>query len=220
MPGVSSSQIRAIASTISEARLQRYIDARYKNRRLALELYRWNSEVSAALMSPMAVCEVALRNGIIGAVEAVYGAKWFVMGSAFERSLPNPATGYSARRDLADARKAYTSSGKVIPELKFMFWVMMMTKRHDVRLWNPHLRNVFPGLPPHFTVPEARLLLHQQLDEIRVLRNRIAHHEPVFERHMTSEYRRILRVLEWLSPNTAHWLDSWQSVTNLIARQP
>ncbi|WP_246183114.1 hypothetical protein [Mycolicibacterium grossiae] len=36
--------------------------------------------------------------------------------------------------------------GKVIPELKFVFWENLFTRRHDGRLWNRHLRTVLPNL--------------------------------------------------------------------------
>jgi hypothetical protein len=42
----------------------------------ALGLYRWNVELSAALMVPIHLCEITLRNAASDAIEAVYGARW------------------------------------------------------------------------------------------------------------------------------------------------
>jgi len=71
----------------------------------ALELYRWNAELSAAFMVPMHICEVVLRNAIAGAIEEVYGPRWYDPGTAFERSLPKPNSGYSPYRDLGISRR-------------------------------------------------------------------------------------------------------------------
>lgn len=42
----------------------------------ALDLYAWNAQIAAVLIHPLHICEVVVRNGIAGAIEAVYGAQW------------------------------------------------------------------------------------------------------------------------------------------------
>jgi len=86
----------------------------------ALMLYAWNAEVSGALLAPLHVCAVVIRNAVADAIEAVYGPRW-PWSPTFEHSLPNPMQGYSPRRDLQSARRVAPTAGKVIPELKFVF---------------------------------------------------------------------------------------------------
>lgn len=42
----------------------------------ALALYAWNAQVSAALMAPLHLCEVVVRNAAADAIAAVYGVNW------------------------------------------------------------------------------------------------------------------------------------------------
>jgi len=220
MAGLILARIAAITSTLSAPRMSRFIAACANDRSRALELYRWNAQVSAALMVPLHICEVVLRNAIVGAVEEVYGPQWYVSGGAFERSLPKPRSGYSPYRDLCISRHGQPSAGKVIPELKFMFWVSMVTARHDARLWTPFIAKYFPFLLPTSAPRDKRRALHHRLDEIRTLRNRIAHHEPIFYRSLVQDHSMVSDVISWISPETADWLNSFETVTTIITQRP
>ena len=111
----------------------------------ALDLYMWNAEVSGALLTPLHICEVVIRNAVSDVLEMVYGSRW-PWSQVFELSLPNPAQGYNQRKDLLRARKAAQTTGKVIPELSFVFWQKMFTSRHDIRLWDKNLKQVFVNM--------------------------------------------------------------------------
>jgi hypothetical protein len=217
---LTAAQVKTIVSALSAARLETYIAARDRNRRRALSLYEWNAVVSAAFMVPLHICEVVLRNTIVEEIERVYGSAWHMPRSALEGSLPRRLTGYSAFTELARARTSSAKARDIVPNLTFMFWTSMLTRRHDARLWNVRIKPAFPHLPAHLVPPMARRLLHHQVDAIRVLRNRIAHHEPIFSRDLHAEYRRIRRVVFWRSPDAASWLDSIQAVTTLIPQKP
>jgi hypothetical protein len=217
---LSGKQIFELSLVLSAPRLARYVEASHRNRRLALSSYRWNAEVSAAMMVPLHLCEVILRNAISEAIENVYGPNWWVVGSGFERSLPHGRAGYSAVDDLNKARAGHATASKVIPDLKFMFWVTMFTSRHDGRLWNPLIKSLFPNLPPSWGPSMSRRVLYQQLDAIRILRNRIAHHEPIFMRDLAADYRRLQKVVSWRSKEASRWMDSFQTVTAILARKP
>src|SRR5690554_6723626 len=98
----------------------------------AVELYNWNAAVSAALMHPLHVVEVVVRNRIDEALTATYGPDW-PWSHSFEQSLPNPASSYSVQQDLIRTRAPFTpakKTSKVIPELRFVSWQNMFTKRH------------------------------------------------------------------------------------------
>jgi len=157
----------------------------------ALVLYAWNAEVSGVLLTPLHVCEVVIRNAVSDALEAVYGQLW-PWSVTFEQSLPDPSQGYNPRKDLRSARNGKTTTGKVIPELKFVFWQKMFTRRYDVRLWHPHLRRVFPHGDASLAVPALRQSIYGDLERLRALRNRIAHHEPIFARALADDLKTII----------------------------
>lgn len=220
MAGLTAARIAAITSALSAPRMSRFVMACGNDRSRALELYRWNAQVSAAFMVPLHICEVVLRNAIVGPIEEVYGPRWYAPGGAFERSLPRPTLGYSPYRDLHISRQGQPTAGKVIPELKFMFWVSMLTARHDARLWTPFIAKYFPFLIVTAAPRDRRRMLHHRLDEIRTLRNRIAHHEPIFDRSLAHDYSKITDVISWASSETANWLGSFEKVTETITQRP
>lgn len=185
----------------------------------AVTLYAWNAQISAALMMPLHICEVVVRNAVADALEAVYGPRW-PWSQVFITSLPQPTQGYSARGDLLKTGASQTSTGKVIPELKFVFWQTMFTSRFDGRIWQPHLRTFMPHLDPGKTIPELRGLIYRELDQLRKLRNRIAHHEPIFTRNLTDDFQKIQDLIALRCPITSAWMTQNQQATTLLYAKP
>lgn len=187
----------------------------------AVELYNWNAAVSAALMHPLHIAEVVVRNGIAEALTDAYGPDW-PWSNSFEQSLPDPTSTYSAQKDLIRTRGPYTASkhtSKVIPELRFVFWQNMFTKRHDGRVWEKHLASTFPGLPTD-TVKKNRALLHTELESIRKLRNRIAHHEPIIARNLNGDFQKIIDVISFRCTRMGTWAVANTNAYRLINSRP
>lgn len=148
----------------------------------------------------------------------MYGDRW-PWSQTFEQSLPSSGL-YNPRSDLQSARRRAATTGKVIPELKFVFWQKLFTGRHDNRIWNHHLRRVMPGLDPARSVQALRLAIYDDLEQLRKLRNRIAHHEPIFTRNLSNDYTKILDLVTYRCAVTAKWLDTNQRATTVIAAKP
>ena len=187
----------------------------------ALELYRWNLQITAAFIVPLQMCEIAVRNGVAEAVEAVHDPLW-PWSNGFLRSLPVPKRphDYSPERNLREIARTQPTTGKVIAELNFAFWEKIFTVGQDGRLWLPHFRTVFPGVPLATPIPQARARAFNTIMGIRKFRNRIAHHEPIFARNLGDDYATVLDVISWRSPVTAGWVDGLQQVTGLIGQKP
>lgn len=214
----SAAELTAIPYVISQPRFDTYLRAENNDARAALALYRWNLELSAAFFMPLQICEVAIRNASAEAIEAEHGDQWpWLQG--FRYTLPVPAGGFKPRNELARVANSHSTIGQVIAELKFMFWQYSFTSGQEARLWVPHLRNVLPHLPTG-EIPATRQRVHDEIEAVRGLRNRIAHHEPIFTRDISSEYRRVINLIEWRSPATASWVDRTQTVTEVLARRP
>ncbi|MBX8490877.1 hypothetical protein K5D44_12110 [Pseudomonas cichorii] len=190
---------QAIELVISKDRLATYLRIlKTRNLSHAIELYHWNAEVSGAFLLPQQVCEVAIRNAVSEALASVYGNAW-PWASGFERSRPDPVTGFSLRKDLCIARdKAHKGkSCMVVAELKFAFWIRLFSQRFESRLWGPHIHRLFPGLPSHMSVRQCRETIHNDLECVRSIRNRIAHHEPILARNLMADYERMHRLVAW-----------------------
>jgi hypothetical protein len=182
----------------------------------ALELYDWNAQVSGAFMAPLHICEVVMRNAVSDALTSVYGALW-PWSPVFEASLPAPPFGYNPRRDLQRNRAAHPTTGKVIPELKFVFWQKMFTSRHDGRVWSPHLMQVLPNLDRTKTVAQLRGEIYHDLEHVRLLRNRIAHHEPIFKRPLRDDLYKVTDLVRFRCATTATWMMDAQWVTQHLS---
>ena len=219
---ITDDDAQAIELVISKDRLATYLRIlKTRNLPRAIELYHWNAEVSGAFLLPQQVCEVAIRNAVSEVLASVYGHAW-PWASGFERSLPDPATGFSLRKDLCTARdKAHKGkSCMVVAELKFAFWIRLFSQRFESRLWGPHIHRLFPGLPSHMPVRQCRETIHNDLECVRSIRNRIAHHEPILARNLMADYERMHRLVAWRCHRTAAWLEAVQVVKNRVQGRP
>lgn len=224
---LSQAELDAITLALSPARLGTYIQAAASAGNTdvlyPIKLYGWNAQVSGAFLTPLQICEVTVRNGICDAIERRYGPDWPWV-AAYETSLPNPSYGFNPQRELINTQKKFPqgATGKVVAELKMAFWSQMLTKRHDGRLWTPYLRTVFPYLPDPAThsVGQCRTLMATELEKLRKLRNRIAHHEPIISYNLMDYYTSIQNLVSWRCPTTVSWMDSVETLTALIKQKP
>ena len=215
---LTQDELDHLPDVISVPRFASYLQASGNSREAALELYRWNLEVSAAFMGPLHLCEIAVRNGIANAIDAVHGSDW-PWTEGFIRSLPE-GQGYNAKRDLQECAQRRRTAGQVIVDLKFIFWERMLASRFRRSIWRHHFPTVFPGYDTTLSINDARAACRDDLEHVRLFRNRIAHHEPVFTRDLQGDLKRISRLVRWRNPVAAAWLTKIETATPLIERQP
>ncbi|MFI9638239.1 hypothetical protein ACIHAX_36690 [Nocardia sp. NPDC051929] len=219
MPSAKPANESAICDVLSAPRSSTYITAAGGDKARAMALYGWNARIAAALMLPSHFAEVSTRNAASEAIATVYGARW-PWSSGFVRAL-NPTTGpaYNPRQDLLNTRSRQPTTGKVIAELKFKFWQSMFTARHDQRLWSPHILALFPNASG-MTAKQLRGRIYDDLDTIRTLRNRIAHHEPIFTRNLDDDLMRMLELIELRSTPTVDWVFAMEDVSSILVERP
>lgn len=209
----------AIQATLSAPRVSTYLAAARGDVGRALALYGWNAQISAAMMLPAHFAEVATRNAVSDVLTTLYGANW-PWDLTFRTSLPSPSTGFNPRRELVRQATREPTTGKVIAELKFAFWEKMFTARHDVRIWGPHIHSLFPNSATILGAHQLRDQICGDLGTIRQLRNRIAHHEPIFTRDLNRDLTKMLELIEWRSLATSEWVRSLEEASAVIASRP
>lgn len=208
----------AIADAVSAPRIGTYLREAGGDLDRAVALYGWNARISAALMLPAHFAEVVIRNAVDEALAGAYGSDW-PWNPTFRTSLPNGGRpGYSPRRDLESVSSREVSTGKVIAELKFVFWPNMFTARHDVRIWDDRITGLFPGSTG--SAHRTRRRIYEDLNEIRRLRNRIAHHEPIFVRNLSGDLDRMLELIELRSAPTGKWVREMEDATVILSEHP
>ncbi|GAA0921194.1 hypothetical protein [Streptomyces thermoalcalitolerans] len=181
-------------NSLSRPRLRRSIRAARGDARVAVRLYWWNVEVSAALFGPLHCLELALRNALHNTLVHHYGTRgWWSVAPLNEhgKKLVDDAH-RSCRR-----RRVRTTEDDVVAELSFGFWVSLLSRGYDRHFWVPVLHRAFP----HYRGRRDRL--YDELFSVVLLRNRIMHHEPVHHRDLAADHAKIYRLLGYLSPELA-----------------
>lgn len=91
-------------------------------------------------------------------------------------------------------------------ELILGFWANLFDKHYEVNFWTPHRKSVFPYAAPSDRI---RREVHADIRQVRDLRNRISHHEPIWRDHsLLDAYYNAHKIITWISPAVAKWLSS------------
>lgn len=184
---IQPSELKNIKKSLSEARLTRYIKDAGGDPVKAMHLYSWNTLLSQSLYSTMQTWEVTLRNHVNGLLCWKYTKSWPFGAKNFLRQLRK-----SDRERVDEAVARIAKNGKAVPpdavfaDLSLGFWVSMLGARYEVTLAmrpNGNIGRVFP-LRPRMDRQDAS----DKCDKLLALRNRIAHHEPIY--HMPLDERR------------------------------
>ena len=216
----SPEELRELPVVLSAPRFATYLQARGGDRTEALRLYRWNLAVSGAFMVPLHILEITLRNGVVQGIEAIHGGAW-PWTQGFLLTLPNPGRGaYSPRQDLLATARRHPTAGKVVADLRFAFWERMLLKSQQRIVWDRQFAACFPHAPPGQGASASREHLRRDVEAIRRLRNRIAHHEPIFARDLGRDLDTIRRAVRWRSTVAEGWLDKMEGVTGLLGQKP
>jgi hypothetical protein len=195
--------INALRDAISPARLGTYLKSSHGNLRRAFDLYAWNVQASAALYPILQVNEIALRNAVNRAIVSQFGPHW-PYSQGFLRNLhKNERETFEKGRTKLEAklRAGRVSTDHVVASQTYWFWVMLLTSRFENRIWKREFTISFPSAPPRID----RGVVHERADSIRVLRNRIAHYEPLLDYDLAGTYQRVAAMVRWISPANATW---------------
>lgn len=215
----SATDIRALEAVLSGARFGTYLREAEGDRTIAAQLYLWNCAVSAEFYILLQYTELALRNAAVEAIEKEFGPNWH-LNKGFVRSLPRHKKGYQPRDDLESTAQRLPTAGKVVAELKFAFWKNVYVVGQDRRLWIPHLRTVLPGSDGAWSVSRVREEIHKDLEVVRRLRNRVAHHEPIFGRALQKDFDLLAKLIGYRSPTVARMVLDSCRVPDLLASKP
>ena len=191
--------VAAMEAALSLERFARYVAWADGDRQHALKLYTLNTQLSEALYTPLQVLEVALRNRVHAVMAAAHGERWFdadgLLQAPHQRGQVEVALA-----ELAEDEKE-PLPGRVVAALTFSFWTAMVSPAYE-DLWRTTLSTIAAK-------PDGKRLARKQLSRpltpIRILRNRIAHHEPILHWNLRKHHAAMLEVTSWLSPPAATW---------------
>ncbi|NLG45918.1 hypothetical protein [Gordonia sp. (in: high G+C Gram-positive bacteria)] len=208
-----------MAKLLTSTRLRSYVDATRGDLPAALRLYDWNTVVSAAVLATVAMVEVIVRNSMDTQL-----TRW--ASARGERSwldaLPLEPRGVD---DLDRAQRAVEARGvcvdyhdHVVAELNLGFWRYLAAQRYLTSLWVPALGKAFPH--GYRDVRERRRAVERHLTSLAIVRNRVAHHEPVHRRDLCGDLRAGVELATWVHPEAGAWVASRSPLEAVIARRP
>jgi hypothetical protein len=205
-----------IERLFSRERMSTYVASCDGHFDFAVGLYRWNAAVTAAFWEPIGHLEVALRNALATQFAARHrrlgrGATWL---DDLEDEL-----GQRGRDDVAAARARVrrkgkcASDGQTISELSFGFWRFLIAKRLT-GLW-PDLTGAFPNAPDR-----KRETVEGPIARLHDFRNRLAHHQRVWNRSPRERYNDLLTLAGYIDAGLPAWIEGTSLVPDLLGGAP
>lgn len=159
--------------------------------------YAWNMALSESLYPIVQTLEITLRNAIYEAAKDHFNRDDWFDDRAIIHHRYNQTSIHKAKQILQQQNKPL-EPGRIIAELNFGFWTSLLDKRYEQILWPALIKTTFPHMPKNI---RTRKNLSSRFNKIRLLRNRIFHHEPIwYWQDLQQQHQDMLEALGWISP--------------------
>lgn len=200
----------SLGAALSAPRLRPYLARHAGDLEAAWRTYSWNLQACRAFYPLLHFAEIALRN-------AVHSE----LSSRFDRSdwwTTAPLTAHGNHlvahaREKAGRTKPSPNTDDIVATLNLGFWVSLVSSAYDRTLWVRGLHQAFP----HYR--GRRDALHADLRNVLELRNRVMHHEPIYQRDLATDRDAIYRLYTWLSNGLAAHVRAFDHVPNLLEQK-
>lgn len=183
--------MKDIYEHLSKSRLSSF-DMNHDTDDLILARYLWNVELSKELYFSLHFFEVVLRNSIHNSFKKHFQSDFWFDQSQFIDMV----------KDIAKARSEIRKNGAetaddIIAKLNLGFWCRLLNKKYD-KIWHKTIIAVFPSLKRK---ERSRHKIQPKIENIRRLRNRVFHHEPIYNMADLSEiYQCLIELISGISP--------------------
>ncbi|MFJ4030018.1 Abi family protein [Paenarthrobacter sp. NPDC089989] len=229
---------------LGEKRLEPFLDAAARDSERASNLYRWNMKLGGSFHTQISYVEVATRNAITKAIsdwnehqplpqaQGTFGRDWTAPGG-----LADPLYGqmsHTVRRArkyaLQESQNRHPSHPRhkdapthddIVAQLTFGNWTSLFTDRNvpsrREQLWTDALRFAFPNADQSLAGLNK---LTYQLETLRRLRNRAAHHENVLAVNVSSRLNMTLSVLRAIDKRFPDWVMAESTLRRIAKEDP
>ena len=208
----------------SPARLNRYLKACGNDTSAALALYRYNILLCEKYYAVLNVFEVVLRNAINNHYSVLLSDKDWIRhqldSGGILANYPHLSSLNNILENL-DSTGRYTND-RVVASVSFGFWTHLFSRKPFVQ-GQQSLLQIFPertkGLGQRF--------IYNELQDIKTLRNRIAHHEAICFDHTGAKstvpaknyYNLIIKYIRFLGYSESQLLSGlWYSPSAILQR--
>jgi len=231
-----------IIKDFSLERLESYRTSQNDTINDLVQNYLYNIELAEALYPALALLEITLRNHLNNAIEKNIKANWliieltnnyillpneYVLLEKASQKLMKPV--YS--KDKLLVIKPLTT-GKLITELTLGFWVNLCNDKYNPNIWmkKPSIFDeVFPYFDDFIVKKNPTAKRHKRLNKIASklkpilrLRNRVFHHEPIFNhpQGLNNCYADIEELLFYMSIETSQRLSEISKFQKIWDKTP
>ena len=219
--------IANIIENISIDRLSSYKYSDSDSTDLILSRYIFNVQISESFYPVIAALEISLRNRLYNAVAKLKSNNWLLDEINNKNILSENEHNIllEACKKLQN-KKHKLSTGSIIAELTFGFWVNLCKKSYKNSLWDKQgfFDSVFPDFDNYFVSPtwDKTKVIFPVLKEVLRLRNRIFHHEIIINNKNGIEncYEQTKKVLYSLSKDYAEMFENTFRFEDIIKQKP
>ncbi len=146
-----------------------------------------------------------------------YGSSWFD-DLRFTCILPDRLKDELASAVEEEKAKHPTAltADHIVARLSLGFWIHLLTKSFEHVLWLQGMRRSFPKIDRHLT----RADVHRKVDQLRFFRNRIAHHNAIFDRGPAAAYKNIQEIVSWVCADSLWLMKELANPARVIQDRP
>ena len=191
-----------LSDILSADRFATYLGWAQGDVAMAERLYSYNVQLSADFYASLHMLEVALRNKVDEALINAHGTGWMHSTTVLVENYQHTCVA-QAQATLQRDGKAVTHS-QMVAELNFGFWSSVFGRSSN-NLWGA-LRPIFQ------TGSLKRAAVAQKLRDLRKLRNRIAHYEPILAQPIATLHGDILTLTAWMSVDASAWITTHSTI--------
>lgn len=194
---------------LSSSKLKPYLDIE-KDQEKAIKLFVYNLKLSSELYKLIHVFELSTRNIFDIFLSKRYDRNWINRNDLL---TGNNGKNNKLIIDISNAKnncKNKKNKDDIISNLSLGFWVNLLSSSNNDKIWwQPSLRKMFFGY--------NRNEIHDIFMNIKDIRNRIAHHETIFNKKIDKTKSNILLILKIYSNDLYKW--SLELVNEKIFRE-
>ena len=205
--------IGSLRNALSAERLSAYALPEDTDEVDSVARYLWNLALCSALQPVLHTLEVTVRNHLFKISRRIVDETTLSFDKVPCWLDARPSLLADRERQTVEQAKTTMgnwgspmTNGRLVSVLGFGFWVSLCKRPYEQgriggpRLWPELAKRGFPHLPK---AKRTRSQVFHALDPLRDLRNRVSHHEAVWDRKLNRSHQEILKTIAWINRDLA-----------------
>ncbi len=220
--------IGSLRNALSAERLGAYARPEDTDEVESVARYLWNLALCSALQPALHTLEVTVRNHLFKISRKIVDETTLSFDKVPCWLDARPSLLADRERQTVEQAKTTIgirgspmNEGRLVSVLGFGFWVSLCKRPYEQgrtagpRLWPELATRGFPHLPK---AKRTRSQIFHALDPLRDLRNRVSHHEAVWDRKLNRSHQEILETIAWINRDLAATLKAHSPLPTVFGK--